>query len=135
MRVQPPLRPSLGCKFLREKMAQAFPKWDWLPVGRAPPPPSISGIIQLAGDHKLNLGVQSLAGKILISKGLPIVFSALNSHNGTDALSARRHGLDDDRKIAGLCARSDVTCACGKRKLRSRFCPSLELPHSSQERA
>jgi len=59
----------------------------------------------------------------------------VNSHNGTDALSAHRHGLDDDRKIAGLCARSDVTCSCGKRKLRSRFCPSVELPHSSQERA
>src|SRR4029077_2812666 len=40
----------------------------------------------------------------------------INSQNGTDALSGHRHGLDDDCKIAGLCARSDVTCGCGKRK-------------------
>jgi hypothetical protein len=34
------------------------------------PSPSISGIIELAGDCKLNLGAQSLTGKILISKNL-----------------------------------------------------------------
>jgi hypothetical protein len=43
--------------------------------GEGTPSPSISGIIQLAGDYKLNLGAQSLAGKILISKGLPIVLA------------------------------------------------------------
>ena len=34
------------------------------------PSPSISGIIEFGENRKLNLGVQSLAGKILMSKSL-----------------------------------------------------------------
>ena len=30
--------------------------------------------------------------------------------------SVHRHGFDDDRAIGGLCARSDVTRGCGKKK-------------------
>jgi hypothetical protein len=82
------------------------------------PSPSISGIIELAGNLKLNLGAQSLAGKILTAKNLCFALLA-NSENGTDALSAHRHGLDDDCAIARLCARSDVTCGCGKQTGRS----------------
>ena len=53
-------------------------------------------------------------GQNLDVKELSVRAPGINSRNGRDALSAHRHGLDDDRKIAGLCARSDVTCACGK---------------------
>ena len=38
--------------------------------GGYPPPPRISGIIELAGNRKLNLAPQSLRGKILVSKNL-----------------------------------------------------------------
>jgi hypothetical protein len=86
----------------------------------------ISGIIEIAGNRKLNLGAQSLAGKILMSKNLAFALEVptqakielewTTRQNGTDALSAHRHGLDDDRAIAGLCARSDVTLGLWKRK-------------------
>ena len=51
-------------------LVSAFPKRDWLLAGRVPPSPSISGIIEFGENRKLNLGVQSLAGKILMSKNL-----------------------------------------------------------------
>jgi hypothetical protein len=38
-------------------------------------------------------------GKILISKDLDVEIAAEASQNGTNALPARRHGLDDDCAI------------------------------------
>lgn len=101
-------------------MALAFPKWDWLPVGRVTPSPSISGIIQLGGRLQIKSWRSITCGQNLDLKGLTHRARGINSHNATDALSAHRHGLDDDREIAGLRARLDVTCACGKEKLRGQ---------------
>src|SRR5579864_148140 len=116
-------------------MAQTFPKWEWLTCRDGTPPPLDLWNHRVSGRSQIKSWRSITCGHNLDLKGLTHRARGVNSRNGTDALSAHRHGLDDDRKIAGLCARSDVTCSCGKRKLRSRFCPSVELPHSSQERA
>ena len=84
------------------------------------PLPSISGIIQLGGRLQIKSWRSITCGQNLDLKGLTHRARGINSHNATDALSAHRHGLDDDRKIAGLRARLDVTCACGKEKLRGQ---------------
>ena len=54
-----------------------------------PPPPSISGIIELAGNRKLNPGAQSLAAKILLSKNLHFMVAGYVLLIGRDALSAQ----------------------------------------------
>jgi hypothetical protein len=48
-------------------------------------------------------------GQNLDVKELTLRARGMNSQNETDALSAHRHGLDDDRATRRLCARSDVT--------------------------
>jgi hypothetical protein len=99
-----------------------------------PPSPSISWNHRVRGRLRTKSWRSITYGQNLDVKGLIHRTRGINSQNGTDALSGRRHGLDDDCKSAGLCARSDVTCGCGKSKeLQGRLCPGVELPHSSQK--
>ena len=105
-------------------MALAFPKWDWLPVGRVPLPLDlwnhpVSGRLQIKSWRSIT------CGQNLDLKGLTHRARGINSRNGTDALCAHRHGLDDDRAIAGLCARSDVTCGCGKESVARSACGEI----------
>lgn len=82
-----------------------------------PPPPGSIGIMDLGENPKLNLGAQSLRGKIFVSKSLAAPHRRTEFHDGTPRVSARRHDLDhDDDPIVAVNARSDVTQGCAKRK-------------------
>ncbi len=114
-------------------LISAFPKWDWL-LSAGSPSPSISWNHRVSRKSDIKSWRSTTCGQNIDVKELTLRDSRIRSRSGTEARSIHCHGLDDDCKIVGLCARSDVTCGCGKRKAQGKLCPGVELPHSSQNR-
>jgi hypothetical protein len=86
------------------------------------PLPSISGIIEFAGNRKLILGAQSLTGTILMSKDSSIALAQINSQNGTDALSVT--ASTTIARVRG-CAQGQMShVAVEKKELRGKLCAS-----------
>jgi hypothetical protein len=129
------LRPSLGCNSF-EINGVNVPEMGLVSRREGTPlPPSISGIIELAENRKLNLGAQSLVGKILMSKNLPIALPG--SIPGTGRMRSPPT-FTASTMIARLrgCAQGQMSHApVEKKALRGKLCPVVELPHSSQNRA
>jgi hypothetical protein len=111
-----------------------FPKWEWRGSIRGAPSPRSTGIMDIGGNPKLNLGAQSLRGKILVSKNLASAHRGTEFHYGTIRISTYRHGFEhdldhDDDPMVAVNARSDVTRACGNKNRKRPVCvprfPSL----------
>jgi len=71
---------------------------------------------RVSGESQIKSWRSITCGQNLDVKELTLSGSRDKFRERDGVLSAHRCGLDDDRAIAGLCARSDVTRDCGKKK-------------------
>jgi hypothetical protein len=100
--------------FLRTFQCSYFPKRDGRSFSRYPLPPAVYCNHRLRGKSRFNPWGTITCGQNLCVKELSGRALEKQFQNGTDAVSAHRHGLGDHRAIGLFNTRADVTTKCGK---------------------